>query len=648
MNDITDNIQQPVEYTDDNIRHLSDMEHVRTRPGMYIGRLGDGSLPEDGIYVLLKEVIDNSIDEFKMNAGDRIEIDIEDNLRVGVRDYGRGIPQGKLIEAVSVLNTGGKYDSKAFKKSVGLNGVGVKAVNALSSRFTVSSYRDGKVRTATFERGVLQSDKTEDTQDENGTYIFFEPDPTLFTGYSFHADIVETMLRNYTYLNTGLAIMYNGRRILSRHGLKDLLNDTMTNDGIYPIIHLKGEDIEIAFTHTNQYGEEYHSFVNGQHTTQGGTHQSAFKEHIARTIKEFYGKNFEYTDIRNGLVAAIAINVEEPMFESQTKIKLGSLTMAPSGGVSINKYVGDFVKTEVDNYLHKHADVAEAMLQKIQESEKERKAMAGVTKLARERAKKANLHNRKLRDCRIHFSDVKNERKEESCIFITEGDSASGSITKSRDVNTQAVFSLRGKPLNSFGLTKKVVYENEEFNLLQAALDIEDGLDTLRYNKVIVATDADVDGMHIRLLIITFFLQFFPDLIKKGHVYVLQTPLFRVRNRRTKIKDRAVVAAADAKDGAGKRGDFITRYCYSEDERLRAIADLGPEPEITRFKGLGEISPDEFKNFIGPDMRLEQVTLHKTDQVQKLLEYYMGKNTPERQNFIIDNLVIEEDRPEES
>ena len=647
MNDITDNIQQPVEYTDDNIRHLSDMEHVRTRPGMYIGRLGDGSLPEDGIYVLLKEVIDNSIDEFKMNAGDRIEIDIEDNLRVGVRDYGRGIPQGKLIEAVSVLNTGGKYDSKAFKKSVGLNGVGVKAVNALSSRFTVSSYRDGKVRTATFERGVLQSDKTEDTQDENGTYIFFEPDPTLFTGYSFHADIVETMLRNYTYLNTGLAIMYNGRRILSRHGLKDLLNDTMTNDGIYPIIHLKGEDIEIAFTHTNQYGEEYHSFVNGQHTTQGGTHQSAFKEHIAKTIKEFFNKNFEYTDIRNGLVAAIAVNVEEPMFESQTKIKLGSLTMSPDG-VSVNKYVGDFIKTEVDNYLHKHADVAEVMLQKIQASEKERKEMAGVTKLARERAKKANLHNRKLRDCRIHFSDVKNERKEESCIFITEGDSASGSITKSRDVNTQAVFSLRGKPLNSFGLTKKVVYENEEFNLLQAALDIEDGLDTLRYNKVIVATDADVDGMHIRLLIITFFLQFFPDLIKKGHVYVLQTPLFRVRNRRTKIKDRAVVAAADAKDGAGKRGDFITRYCYSEDERLRAIADLGPEPEITRFKGLGEISPDEFKNFIGPDMRLEQVTLHKTDQVQKLLEYYMGKNTPERQNFIIDNLVIEEDRPEES
>ena len=639
--------QQPaVEYTDDNIRHLSDMEHVRTRPGMYIGRLGDGQLPEDGIYVLLKEVVDNSIDEFKMHAGNRIEIDVTDNMRVSVRDYGRGIPQGKLIEAVSVLNTGGKYDSKAFKKSVGLNGVGVKAVNALSAHFEVRSYRDGKVRTAKFERGILQSDVTEDSADENGTYIYFEPDDTLFLNYSFHNDIVETMLRNYTYLNTGLAIMYNGRRILSRNGLKDLLNDTMTNDGIYPIIHLKGEDIEIAFTHTGQYGEEYHSFVNGQHTTQGGTHQSAFKEHIAKTIKEFYGKNMEYTDIRNGLVGAIAVNVEEPMFESQTKIKLGSLTMEPGGGVSINKYVGDFIKNEVDNFLHKHADVAEVMLQKIQESEKERKAISGVTKLARERAKKANLHNRKLRDCRIHFSDVKNERKEESSIFITEGDSASGSITKSRDVNTQAVFSLRGKPLNSFGLTKKVVYENEEFNLLQAALDIEDGLDTLRYNKVIVATDADVDGMHIRLLIITFFLQFFPDLIKKGHVYVLQTPLFRVRNRRTKIKNKQVLAGIAAKSER-KKSDFVTRYCYSEDERLKAINELGPDPEITRFKGLGEISPDEFANFIGPDMRLEQVTLHRTDQVQKLLAYYMGKNTPERQNFIIDNLVIEEDKPEE-
>mgnify|MGYP001260646010 FL=1 len=641
------NIQPTVQYTDDNIRHLSDMEHVRTRPGMYIGRLGDGNLPEDGIYVLLKEVIDNSIDEFKMNAGKRIEVDIDDNMAVSVRDYGRGIPQGKLVEAVSVLNTGGKYDSKAFKKSVGLNGVGVKAVNALSERFEVKSYRDGKVRSLVFERGILQKDTTKKTDDENGTFIYFRPDATLFTGYRFHDDIVETMLRNYTYLNSGLTIMYNGRRILSRNGLEDLLNDTMTNEGLYPIIHIKGEDIEIAFTHTNQYGEEYHSFVNGQHTTQGGTHQSAFKEHIARTIKEFFGKNYEYGDIRNGLVAAIALNVEEPMFESQTKIKLGSLQMAP-GGDSINKYVGDFVKREVDNYLHIHADVAEVMKQKIEESEKERKAMAGVTKLARERAKKANLHNRKLRDCRIHYSDTKNDRKEESSIFITEGDSASGSITKSRDVNTQAVFSLRGKPLNSFGLTKKVVYENEEFNLLQAALDIEEGLDTLRYNKVIVATDADVDGMHIRLLIITFFLQFFPELIKKGHVYVLQTPLFRVRNRRTKIKNKKAIAEADAKMGKKERkGDFITHYCYSDEERQKAIKTLGPDPEITRFKGLGEISPDEFVHFIGPDMRLEQVTLHKTDQVQKLLAYYMGKNTPERQNFIIDNLVVEEDLPEE-
>ena len=637
-NNIIEENQQQVAYTDDNIRHLSDMEHVRTRPGMYIGRLGDGSLPEDGIYVLLKEVIDNSIDEFKMKAGDRIEINIDDNLRVSVRDYGRGIPQGKLIEAVSVLNTGGKYDSKAFKKSVGLNGVGVKAVNALSTRFEVASYRDGKVRRATFERGILQSDTTENTQDENGTYIYFEPDNTLFKEYSFHDDIVENMLRNYTYLNTGLAIMYNGRRILSRHGLEDLLKDRMTNDPLYPIIHLKGDDIEVAFTHANQYGEEYYSFVNGQHTTQGGTHQSAFKEHIARTIKEFFGK-YEYGDIRTGIVAAIAINVEEPVFESQTKIKLGSTQMAPDGD-SINKYVGDFIKQQVDNYLHIHTDVAEVIESKVKESERERKAMAGVTKLARERAKKANLHNRKLRDCRIHFSDVKNERKEESCIFITEGDSASGSITKSRDVNTQAVFSLRGKPLNSFGLTKKVVYENEEFNLLQAALDIEEGLDTLRYNKVIVATDADVDGMHIRLLIITFFLQFFPELIKKGHVYVLQTPLFRVRNRRTKIRNK------DMRED-GKKGDFVTRYCYSEEERVKAIQDLGPDPEITRFKGLGEISPEEFAGFIGPDIRLEQVTLHKNDQVQKLLEYYMGKNTMERQNFIIDNLVIEEDRPEE-
>ena len=630
--------QETVNYDEGNIQTLTGLQHIRLRPGMYIGRLGDGSSAEDGIYVLLKEVFDNSIDEFKMKAGDRIEVTVEDHLRISVRDYGRGIPQGKLIESVSILNTSGKFDSKAFKKSIGLNGVGVKAVNALSSRFEVHSYRDGKVRKAVFECGELVSDVTEPTQDENGTYIYFEPDNTKFVNYQFHDEIVENMLRNYTYLNIGLTIMYNGRRILSRHGLEDLLKDRMTNDALYPIIHLQGEDIEIAFTHANQYGEEYYSFVNGQHTTQGGTHQSAFKEHIARTIKEFFNK-YEYGDIRTGIVAAISINVEEPIFESQTKIKLGSTTMSPDG-VSINKYIGDFVKQEVDNYLHIHQDVVEVLEQKIKESERERKAMAGVTKLARERAKKANLHNRKLRDCRIHFSDAKNDRKEESCIFITEGDSASGSITKSRDVNTQAVFSLRGKPLNSFGITKKVVYENEEFNLLQAALDIEEGLDTLRYNKVIVATDADVDGMHIRLLIITFFLQFFPELIKKGHVYVLQTPLFRVRNRRTKIRDKAM-----REDG--KKGDFVTRYCYSEEERVKAIQELGPDPEITRFKGLGEISPEEFAGFIGPDIRLEQVTLHKNDQVQKLLEYYMGKNTMERQNFIIDNLVIEEDRPEE-
>ena len=630
--------QETVNYDEGNIQTLTGLQHIRLRPGMYIGRLGDGSSAEDGIYVLLKEVFDNSIDEFKMKAGDRIEVTVEDHLRISVRDYGRGIPQGKLIESVSILNTSGKFDSKAFKKSIGLNGVGVKAVNALSSRFEVHSYRDGKVRKAVFECGELVSDVTEPTQDENGTYIYFEPDNTKFVNYQFHDEIVENMLRNYTYLNIGLTIMYNGRRILSRHGLEDLLKDRMTNDALYPIIHLQGEDIEIAFTHANQYGEEYYSFVNGQHTTQGGTHQSAFKEHIARTIKEFFNK-YEYGDIRTGIVAAISINVEEPIFESQTKIKLGSTAMSPDG-VSINKYIGDFVKQEVDNYLHIHQDVVEVLEQKIKESERERKAMAGVTKLARERAKKANLHNRKLRDCRIHFSDAKNDRKEESCIFITEGDSASGSITKSRDVNTQAVFSLRGKPLNSFGLTKKVVYENEEFNLLQAALDIEEGLDTLRYNKVIVATDADVDGMHIRLLIITFFLQFFPELIKKGHVYVLQTPLFRVRNRRTKIRNKAM-----REDG--KKGDFVTRYCYSEEERVKAIQELGPDPEITRFKGLGEISPEEFAGFIGPDIRLEQVTLHKNDQVQKLLEYYMGKNTMERQNFIIDNLVIEEDRPEE-
>ena len=630
-NNLLDTPQPAVDYTEENIRHLDDMEHIRVRSGMYIGRLGDGSQSDDGIYVLLKETIDNSIDEFKMGAGKKIEVTIEDNRRVSVRDYGRGIPQGKLVEAVSKLNTGGKYDSKAFKKSVGLNGVGIKAVNALSTRFEVRSYRDGKVRDVIFERGVLQSDTTEDSSEETGTYIYFEPDDTLFTGFSFQNQFVENLLRNYTYLNTGLTFVYNGQRIVSRHGLEDLLKDNMTSEGLYDIIHLKGEDIEIAFTHTNQYGEEYYSFVNGQHTTQGGTHQSALKEHLARTIKEFYNKNFDYSDIRNGLVAAIAINVEEPMFESQTKTKLGSNNMWPAipqenkpAGPSINKYVGDFVKTEVDNYLHKNPLVAEVMLQKIQDSEKERKAIAGVTKLARERAKKANLHNRKLRDCRYHLSDGKGKEQEaESCIFITEGDSASGSITKSRDVNTQAVFSLRGKPLNSYGLTKKVVYENEEFNLLQAALNIEDGMEGLRYNKVIVATDADVDGMHIRLLMITFFLQFFPDLIKKGHVYILQTPLFRVRNKKK------------------------TTYCYTEEERIRAIGELGPNPEITRFKGLGEISPDEFRHFIGKDMRLEPVSLRKTDSVKDMLEFYMGKNTMERQNFIIDNLVIEEDLVEE-
>ena len=672
MEDIKESTQtENIIYDEENIRHLSDMEHVRTRPGMYIGRLGDGQQPEDGIYVLLKEVIDNSIDEFKMNAGKRIEVDIQDNLRASIRDYGRGIPQGKLVEAVSMLNTGGKYDSKAFKKSVGLNGVGLKAVNALSSRFEAHSYREGQVRKTVFEKGILVSDTTEASQDENGTYIFFEPDPTLFKHYKFRDEFIEIMLRNYTYLNTGLTIMFNGRRIHSRDGLSDLLNDRMDYEALYPICHLRGEDIEIAFTHTKQNGEEYYSFVNGQHTTLGGTHQAAFKKYIAEVIKDYSGKNYEYGDIRNGLVAAISINIQEPMFESQTKVKLGSQTTAPEGGISIDKFIGDFVKEQVDNFLHKNTDIADIILAKVQESEKIRKEMAGVAKKAREMSKKANLHNRKLRDCRVHLSDTRGTQQEESCIFITEGDSASGSITKSRDVNTQAVFSLRGKPLNCFGMTKKVCYENEEFNLLQAALNIEDGLEGLRYNKVIVATDADVDGMHIRLLMITFFLQFFPDLIKKGHVFILQTPLFRVRNRKTKVSKKKIEAiekelkAYDegtdveqdpelSKNGASSHkrhisfgSDFITQYCYTEDERLQAIADLGPDPEITRFKGLGEISPDEFKNFIGADIRLEKVTLSKGDQVAELLEYYMGKNTMERQNFIIDNLVIEEDIAEE-
>lgn len=672
MEDIKESTQiEEVIYDEGNIRHLSDMEHVRTRPGMYIGRLGDGQQAEDGIYVLLKEVIDNSIDEFKMNAGKRIEVDIQDNLRASIRDYGRGIPQGKLVEAVSMLNTGGKYDSKAFKKSVGLNGVGLKAVNALSSHFEAHSYRDGQVRKTVFEKGILVSDTTEATQDENGTYVFFEPDSTLFKHYKFRDEFIEIMLRNYTYLNTGLTIMFNGRRIHSRDGLSDLLNDRMDYDALYPICHLRGEDIEIAFTHTKQNGEEYYSFVNGQHTTLGGTHQAAFKKYIAEVIKDYSGKNYEYGDIRNGLVAAISINIQEPMFESQTKVKLGSQTTAPEGGISIDKFIGDFVKAQVDNYLHKNTDIADIILAKVQESEKIRKEMAGVAKKAREMSKKANLHNRKLRDCRVHLSDTRGTQQEESCIFITEGDSASGSITKSRDVNTQAVFSLRGKPLNCFGMTKKVCYENEEFNLLQAALNIEDGLEGLRYNKVIVATDADVDGMHIRLLMITFFLQFFPDLIKKGHVYILQTPLFRVRNRKTKVSKKKIEAIekelkaydegtdmeqdpelSKKTNSQHKRhisfgSDFITQYCYTEDERMQAISDLGPDPEITRFKGLGEISPDEFKNFIGADIRLEKVNLSKSDQVGELLEYYMGKNTMERQNFIIDNLVIEEDIAEE-
>ncbi len=619
------NITQSVDYGDSNIITLEGLEHVRRRPGMYIGKLGDGTHADDGIYVLLKEVLDNCIDEYRMNVGKSIEVRVKDG-HVEVRDYGRGIPLGKMIDAVSIMNTGGKYDSKAFKKSVGLNGVGTKAVNALSSTFVVQSYREGQSRRAEFAQGKLVSDSEifEDKSDR-GTYVYFIPDETLFNDYVYKDEFIETMLRNYAYLNTGLTINFNGKKILSKNGLLDLLNENMTSDPLYQIIHLHGEDIEIAFTHSDQYGEEYYSFVNGQHTTQGGTHQSAFREAVARTIKEFYAKNQELTDIRNGIIAAVSISVEEPVFESQTKTKLGSRDMSPSGGISVNKFISDFLKKELDNYLHRNVSTSEIMLQKIQDSEKERKAIAGVTKLARERAKKVNLHNKKLRDCRAHYNDTltkdeaKNTAIENSCIFITEGDSASGSITKSRDVNTQAVFSLRGKPLNSYGLTKKIVYENEEFNLLQAALNIEDGIDSLRYNKVIVATDADVDGMHIRLLLITFFLQFFPDLIKKGHVYILQTPLFRVRNKKETV------------------------YCYSEEERLAAMSRLGVNPEITRFKGLGEISPDEFKHFIGKDMRLDQVTLKKEDAVQDLLSFYMGKNTSERQVFIIDNLVVEED-----
>ena len=631
--------QATTSYNEDNIVHLDDREHIRRRPGMYIGKLGDGSHSDDGIYVLIKETIDNCIDEFRMNEGKVVEVSVsapspEDNSqRVRVRDYGRGIPLGKMVEAVSILNTGGKYDTKAFKKSVGLNGVGTKAVNALSLEFAVQVWRDGKTRRIVFKQGHLVEDS--DIQEHNGpekrgTLIEFVPDNTkgLFENYRFRDDFIETMMRNYAYLNVGLTLSYNGKKYSSKNGLFDLLTETMTVDPLYQIIHIQGEDIEIALCHTDQTGEEYHSFVNGQHTIQGGTHQAALREAIGRTIKEFYNKNFELSDIRSGVVGAIAINVSEPVFESQTKVKLGSKDMAPEGGLSVNKFVNDFVKQQLDNYLHKHPEVAEIMLQKILESEKERKAIAGVTKIARERAKKIMLNNPKLRDCQVHYNDAKptksakdadDDLREESSIFITEGLSASGSITKSRDVRTQAVFSLRGKPLNSYGLSKSVVYENEEFNCLQAALNIEDGLDELRYNKVIIATDADVDGMHIRLLMLTFFLQFFPDLVKKGHVYILQTPLFRVKNKKE------------------------IRYCYSEEERLQAIEDLKPNPEITRFKGLGEISPDEFKGFIGKGIRLDQVCLRKEDAVSDLLGFYMGKNTMERQNFIINNLVVEED-----
>lgn len=636
-------IEEKLEHYDDsNIKTLSGLEHIRLRPGMYIGTLGDGTTPEDGIYFLLKEVIDNSIDEFKMNAGNRIEINVEDNLRISVRDYGRGIPQGKLIESVSKLNTSGKFDTekakKAFEKSIGMNGVGIKAVNAMSSYFEVHSYRDGSVRKAIFSKGILQSDVTEATHEKNGTFILFEPDDTKFLNYRFHDDILESMMKMYSYVNVGLSFILNGQGIFSRRGLEDILLDKMTSDMLYPIVHLKGEDIDIAFTHTGQYSEDYYSFANGQYTTYGGTHLSAFKEHIARTIKEYFGK-YEYSDIRAGLVAAIAINVENPILDGQTKGKLTSNTMT-SDGIGINKYVGDFIKKEVDNYLHRHQDIVQIIERKIKDSERERKELAGVTKLVRERTKKANFNNHLLRDCRIHYCDLKNKRREESSIFITEGKSASGSITKIRDVNTQAVFSLRGKILNTYGLTKRAICENTEINLLQAALNIEESLDTLRYNKVIVATDADDDGLHIRLLLITFFLQFYPELVRKGHVYIFETPLFRVRNRRSKIKNKQVLDDADSKNGMKK--EFITRYCYSEDERLKAINELGPEPEITRFKGLGEISPEEFAVFIGPNIRLEQVTIDNSDQVEEILEYYMGKNTMARQKFIIDNLIIEE------
>lgn len=617
------------DYTSDDIKTLDWKEHIRKRPGMYIGKLGDGSHSDDGIYVILKEVIDNSIDEFAMGFGKQIVVNITDDGTVEVRDYGRGIPLESVVDVSSKMNTGAKYDSDAFKKSVGLNGVGMKATNALSTYFEISSCRNGEKKKVCYSRGEITDDcPICPTDEENGTYVKFVPDKDIFLNYKYNDEFVETMMKNYSFLNTGLTIVYNGRRIHSRNGLVDLLRENMTNDPLYPIMHFTGTDIEVVITHANQYGEEYYSFVNGQHTTQGGTHLSAFRETVSRTIKEFYGKNFEYSDIRNGMVAAISIKVQEPVFESQTKTKLGSRDMSPDGSLTVAKFIGDFIKRELDNYLHIESQTAEIMLHKIQESEKERKAIAGVTKQTRERAKKASLNNKKLRDCRVHYCDAKGDRRDDTSLFITEGLSATGTITKVRNVETQAVFSLRGKPLNTFGKSQKDIKANEEFYLLDAALDIADGIENLRYNKVIIATDADVDGMHIRLLMITYFLQFYPDLVKKGHVYILQTPLFRVRNKNTsrgkkKVKDE-------------------TYYCYTDDERVTAINRLGKNAEITRFKGLGEISADEFKDFIGPDMRLDQVKLRKEDSVKEMLEFYMGKNTMERQLFIVDNLVVED------
>ena len=621
-----------------NLVTLESLEHVRLRPGMYIGRLGDGSQPDDGIYVLFKEVMDNAVDEHLAGHGNVIDVTLADNT-VTIRDHGRGIPLADVVNAASKMNTSGKFDNSNYKGSVGLNGVGLKATNALSEFLEVQSFRDGKTARARFERGKLVEESgIVDAPEgcDNGTLISFKPDAELFKNFNFNEDYIEPMVKNYSYLNTGLTIMYNGKKYRSTHGLPDLVNDYMTNEPLYPLIHFKDTDIEVVLTHTSQYGEEFYSFVNGQHTTQGGTHQSAFREALSRTIKEFYNKNFEYNDIRNGMVAAISIKVIEPIFESQTKIKLGSTVMY-EGGPTIYKFINDYIKKELDNYLHKTPDVAEAMLKKIVASERERKAMAGVAKQARENAKKVTLHNRKLRDCRVHFNDPKGDRRDETMIFVTEGDSASGSITKIRDVETQAVFSLRGKPLNSYGMQQRIVYKNEEFNLLQAALNIENGLDGLRYNKVIIATDADVDGMHIRLLMITFLLQFFPELIKTGHVYILQTPLFRVRNKKEAKRKRR-----SGKKEAGQ-DKVETYYCYTDEERIAAISKLGDNAEITRFKGLGEISDDEFRDFIGPDMRLDRVTLRKEDAVKEMLAFYMGKNTMERQNFIIDNLVLEDE-----